>query len=69
MSQQQKPEEGALNLKELSGSVVAAAFGVQSSENRRRDFSRGRLYQFVIAGILATALFVASVLTVVNLVL
>ena len=69
MNHKQKPEHSTLNLKELSGSVAAAALGVQSSENRERDFSRGKLHQFVLAGVLATALFVGSVLTAVNILL
>ncbi len=68
MSANESNKQEKLSLKELSGSVVAAAIGVQSSENRKRDFGRGRPYQFVIAGILATALFVGSVMLTVNLI-
>lgn len=50
-------------------STVAAAFGVQSSRNRERDFSRGKASHFIIAGIVFTVLFVLAVVGVVNLVL
>lgn len=39
-------------------SVLAAFFGVQSSANRERDFSRGRASHFILLGLLATALLV-----------
>lgn len=50
-------------------SVAAAAFGVQTEDARRRDFSRGRPGSFIIAGIVFTALFVIALVVVVNLVL
>jgi hypothetical protein len=49
-------------------SVVAAALGVQSAQNRERDFSNGNVWVFVAAGVLATALFIGTVVTVVSLV-
>ncbi|MEZ5560653.1 MAG: DUF2970 domain-containing protein [Pseudomonadales bacterium] len=58
-----------LSFWQVAASTVAAAFGVQSSQNRERDFSRGRVLHFIIAGIVFTALFVFAVVTVVNLVL
>lgn len=65
------PDEGQdrLSLLELIGSALAAAFGVQSSRNRRRDFSRGTPGQFIVMGILLTTLFVLLVAGVVSLVL
>lgn len=57
----------SLQLKQIIGSVLAAAFGVQSSANRERDFKQGRAQHFIIAGIIFTALFVATLITVVNL--
>ena len=39
-------------------SVLAAFFGVQSSANRERDFTRGRASHFIVLGLLATALLV-----------
>lgn len=50
-------------------SVLAAAFGVQSERNRRRDFARGRPAQFIALGLLFTALFVLLVYGAVRLVL
>ena len=50
-------------------SVVAAAFGVQSSKNRERDFASGSYLPYIIGGIVFTALFVAAVIAVVSFVL
>ena len=38
-------------------SALAAAFGVQSSANRERDFSDGKPIHFIIAGVVLLLLF------------
>ena len=50
-------------------STLAAAIGVQSKKNRERDFEEGSAGVYIIAGIVFTALFVATVLTVVQAVI
>lgn len=57
-----------LTLIQVIGSVFAAALGVQSRQNKVRDFTRGRALHFFIAGALATLIFLAGLITVVNLV-
>ena len=76
MKESDQPENGSdqptkedLTLLQLLGSALAAAFGVQSSKNRERDFSRGKPMQFIIIGVVLTALFVLVVVGAVNLVL
>lgn len=51
------------------GSVLSAAFGVQSSRNRQRDFERGRPVHFIVGGLIGTILFIAIVLFAVQAVL
>jgi hypothetical protein len=63
------PDERPLSFWQIAGSTIAAAFGVQKSANRERDFSRGRPMHFIIAGIVFTVVFVLIVVTVVQLVL
>ena len=58
-----------LTLLQLIGSALAAGIGVQSSENRKRDFSKGRPGQFITIGVIFTALFVLIMVGIVNLVL
>jgi hypothetical protein len=63
------PDERPLTFWQIAGSTIAAAFGVQKSANRERDFSRGKPMHFIIAGIAFTVVFVLIVVTVVQLVL
>lgn len=60
---------GTPTLGQTIRSVAAAFFGVQSRENRERDFTRGKASHFIIIGILMTALFVFTVLMAVKLAL
>ena len=62
-------EPGRLTVFQIIGSTVAAAFGVQSSRNRARDFERGKPLHFIVAGVLFTALFVIGMIALVNVVL
>ena len=64
-----KNKDKALNPVQVVGSVLAAGLGVQSSKNRERDFKQGRIGVFIAAGIVFTLLFIATVVTVVQLVL
>jgi hypothetical protein len=50
-------------------SVLAAFLGVQSDENRVRDFEQGRFSVFVVAGLLMTLTFLVSVYGLVQLVM
>ena len=59
----------SLSFFQVVGSTLAAAFGVQSSRNRERDFSQGRVSHFIVAGIIFTVAFVIAVIVVVRLVL
>ena len=54
---------------QVIGSVLAAGLGVQSSRNRKRDFEKGSPVVYIIAGVIFTVLFIATVILVVNTVL
>lgn len=54
---------------QVIGSALSAAFGVQSERNRIRDFKSGAPAQFIVAGVIATLLFILAIYTVVRLVL
>ena len=49
-------------------SVLSSFLGVQNDATRERDFQRGRPRDFILVGILLTALFVLTVWGVVKLV-
>lgn len=57
------------NLLQIVLSTLAAAFGVQSSKNRERDFKHGSIKVFAAAGIIFTTLFVLTLIFVVKMVL
>ena len=53
----------------LIKSILSAAIGVQSEENRRKEFEQGSLATYVIAGVIFTALFVGCIILIVSMVL
>jgi hypothetical protein len=61
-------EGNDLTLAQVVGSVFAAGFGVQSKENKVRDFSRGKPLQFIAAGLFFTLALLAGLVALVNLV-
>ena len=62
-------DEVPLTFWEMLHSTLAAAIGVQSSANRRRDFSRGKASHFIMMGIGFTVVFVLLMVGLVNLIL
>ena len=64
---QKRPNERSLLSFVLS--ILAAGVGIQSDKNRKRDFANGNPLAFIIGGIFFTLLFIASVATIVGLVL
>ncbi|RUO76814.1 DUF2970 domain-containing protein [Pseudidiomarina taiwanensis] len=50
-------------------SVIAALFGVQSEQNRQRDFSKGNPKAYIAVGIVLIVLFVLSLVLIVQAVL
>ncbi|PKG37825.1 DUF2970 domain-containing protein [Psychromonas sp. Urea-02u-13] len=54
---------------EVTFSVIAAAFGVQSSKNSERDFTTGKPLVFIVAGLIFTLLFIMTIIGIVTLVL
>lgn len=64
-----KPENNKVNFFSVLQSVMAAAIGVQSDKNRQRDFKHGKPVYFIIAGLIFVAVFIAVIVSVVQLVL
>jgi hypothetical protein len=63
------PEPASLTFWQVLGSVIAAAFGVQSSKNRERDFTQGKASHFILMGVGFTAVFVILMVLLVQFVL
>lgn len=72
MSQTPRQDEDSVRaptLWQTVASVAASFFGVQSSKNRQRDFSKGKPAHFIVIGLVMTVLFVLSVVMAVKLAL
>jgi uncharacterized membrane protein len=69
MSDNKQPEDSKPGIFAVVGSIISAAFGVQSSHNRERDFKHGRFRNYVVTAIIFVGLFIATVFTIVQLVL
>ncbi|MFZ2407167.1 MAG: DUF2970 domain-containing protein [Methylobacter sp.] len=50
-------------------SVLSAAIGVQSDDNRQKDFAQGSLSTYIIAGVVFTVLFVSGLVFLVSSIL
>ena len=58
-----------LSFRELLTTTLWAALGVQKSENRKRDFSRGHWLHFIYMGIGFATFFAASLILLVHFIL
>lgn len=67
---QQKPQEknDSIGFLAVALSVMAAFFGVQSRQNKERDFTQGNHKIFIIGGAIFTLLFIATLFVIVQLV-
>ena len=65
----QKEAEEKPGILKVFFSVAAAAFGVQNSKTRNRDFTQGNPVVFILAGLIFTILFVLTLLLIVSMVL
>jgi len=69
-SEDSKTEKGVqLTFWQLLRSTLSAFIGVQSNANRERDFQHGKLSHFIWMGLLFGAVFVLTLVGVVQLVL
>ena len=62
-------ESQSLTFWQVLHSTLAAAFGVQSSKNRKRDFTHGKASHFILMGIGFTVAFVLIMAAIVSMVL
>ncbi len=65
-SKNQQKENDSLSLWEVFQGVFAMIIGVQSEEKRERQFKYGKLHQFIIVGIIMTALFLLHIVMLVK---
>lgn len=58
-----------LPITQVIKSVLAAAIGVQSDNNRQKDFEQGSLSTYIIVGLIFTVLFVYGLVYLVSAIL
>lgn len=51
-------------LRQLLKSVLGALFGVQSDQHRQADFSQSKVWPYIVVGIVAILIFVASLVAI-----
>ncbi|MDF2445586.1 MAG: hypothetical protein K0S46_822 [Moraxellaceae bacterium] len=66
---QQEKTSQEVNAFTVVGSVFRAWFGVQTEENRQRDFNANKPGAFIAAGIIFTVLMIIGVIIAVNIAL
>lgn len=66
---EQENKHGPPSMWSLVGSILGAAFGVQSSRVRERDFSQRSPLPFIIGGLIFGVLFVTTLVVIVSVVL
>ncbi len=62
----EKQSNNAPGLGAIVLSTLAAAFGVQSSKNRERDFGKGNIKVYIISGLIFTVVFITTIVTLVK---
>jgi len=62
-------EKHSIGFMQVVKSVLSGMFGVQSSKNRERDFTKGKPIHYVVVGLLFTVIFILTLVGVVKLVL
>ena len=62
-------EKETMSFLDTAKSVFSAMLGVQSKKNASRDFSKGKASHFIIIGLIAGALFVGTLIVIVNVML
>ena len=54
------------SLLDVARSVLWAMIGVQKSKNHERDFKHGKPWQYIIVGLVAVAIFITIIITLVK---
>jgi hypothetical membrane protein len=51
---------------QIIGSVLAAMVGIQSEDNRERDFTSGQIGHYIFVAIIVVIIFIFTLISVVN---
>ena len=69
MNQEKKDAAKPPSFLDVLGSVLASMFGVQSNRKREEDFAHGKPSQYIVIGLIMTAVFILTIWGVVGLVM
>lgn len=67
--QEDKDSPRPVSFWQVSVSIFASFFGVQSDKNRERDFVHGKPIHYITVGLISTVLFIVVLIGIVKLVL
>lgn len=67
--QEDKDSPQPVSFWQVSMSIFASFFGVQSDKNRERDFVHGKPIHYIMVGLISTVLFIVVLIGIVKLVL
>ena len=65
----QKMSKNKLDVKNIILSILSSFIGIQSNDNRMRDFESNKASYFIIFGLIMTCLFIISLYLFVNYIL
>lgn len=51
---------------QVIGSVLAAMVGIQTEDNRERDFTSGQIGNYIFVGIIVVIIFIFTLISIVN---
>ncbi len=68
ITENQPPNYTKRSLRRIILSTVAAAFGVQSDQNRQHDFQQQSIVPFLIAGVVFTVIFLMALIFIVSMI-
>ncbi len=66
---EQKPSEEVKKTPgplQVIGSVLAAMVGIQTEDNRERDFTSGQIGNYIFVGIIVVIIFIFTLISIVN---
>lgn len=64
----EKDKEEKANIADVIKSVLAAMFGVQSEQNRKRDFKQSNIVPYLVIGIISIGVLIFTLLGIVSIV-
>lgn len=66
MDNDNNKSEPKVSFFQVFGSVLMAMFGVQSEKNRQRDFNKGKLWHYILGGLIFAAAFIGILIVIVQ---